>query len=83
MFDADPGVLFKVVDSEIDCMCGGTCGSCERSDVTLFDLVVRNKTLAEADLFGARRSSEPEGSLRHTWDGHGDDPLKTRESHNP
>jgi hypothetical protein len=46
---ADPNLLFSVVDSESNCMCGGRCGSCEYEDLTFFDLVIRYKTLNEAD----------------------------------
>lgn len=47
---ADPGLLFKVVDSEYDCMCGGRCGNCTYTDVTFFDLTLQHKTITEADL---------------------------------
>lgn len=46
----DPSVLFKVVDSESNCMCGGTCGMCEYDDVTFFELIIRKKSLSEEDL---------------------------------
>lgn len=45
----DPSVLFKVVDSESNCMCGGTCGNCEYEDVLFIDLIVREKSLNEND----------------------------------
>lgn len=32
----DPSILFKVVDSESSCMCGGTCDHCEYDDITFF-----------------------------------------------
>jgi len=45
----DPSVLFKVVGSESNCMCGGTCGGCEYDDVLFIDLIVREKSLNEKD----------------------------------
>jgi hypothetical protein len=54
----DAGVLFKVVDSETNCMCGGTCDSCSRSDVCFFDLVVRAKSVSESDLLALPNASQ-------------------------
>jgi hypothetical protein len=47
---ADPKVLFKVVDSVSDCMCGGLCNGCEYNDVLFIDLIVREKSLTEKDI---------------------------------
>jgi hypothetical protein len=46
----NPDIMFMVVDEEVDCMCGGTCGSCTYIDVTFFELIIRYKTLTEIDL---------------------------------
>ena len=46
----DPNVLFRVIDQELDCMCGGTCCDCTYEDVTFFDLMIRSRTLDESDL---------------------------------
>jgi len=46
----NPEVIFKVVDSESNCMCGGTCGCCEYDDVLFIDLIIRAKSFNEADI---------------------------------
>ena len=55
---ADAGVLFTVVDEEINCMCGGTCGRCERTDVLFFDLIVRAKSVSESDLLALPNATQ-------------------------
>ena len=47
----NPQDLFKVVDYENNCMCGGNyyC-ECTPSNILFFDLVVKYKTLTENDL---------------------------------
>lgn len=46
----DPKVLYKVVGSYSNCMCGGTCGRCEYEETFLFDWIVDAKSLTEKDL---------------------------------
>jgi hypothetical protein len=47
----NPNMMFNVVDYVSNCMCGGTCGSCTYDvEITLFDLIIRYKTLTEKDL---------------------------------
>ena len=63
----DPGVLFRVVSTESACMCGGSCGSCEYDDVYFFDLIVRAKTLVEADLTAISRGLIKDGKRDVDW----------------
>lgn len=46
----NPSVLFKIIDYESNCMCGGLCGGCEYHDLTFFEIIIRNKNITEEDL---------------------------------
>jgi hypothetical protein len=56
---SNPQDMFKVVDIESDCMCMES-PHCDHflTDVTLFELIIRNKTLTEADLCELERDCQ-------------------------